>query len=119
MIAARLSQKQMDIVSPNSYAALETYNWVNRIAPTPGDPESVKQFLLFLKQQTINSLCATTLREQGRDKCEPSKCYWHGKFKWPKKKPQEGESQDIAPPELPNTGSKRQKRDPSSKSLDH
>ena len=67
--------------------------------------------------------CQTTV--QKKEECE---CFWHKRLEdelgrylseesW--KKPWEEEGQSIPPPEQPNAGSQRRKRDPSSESMDH
>jgi hypothetical protein len=126
VITARLSQKWTDIVTPNQFSALETCTPVF----VPWTPESVKKFQYNLIKTSREELCKWNLKEKGRKECVPSQCYWHRTMKEEleeamsqpvimSKKLWEEEGKTASSPELPNTGSQRQKRDPSSESLDH
>jgi hypothetical protein len=124
VITAWLSQKRTDIVTQNRFAALESCATPIRLAPAHWTPESVKQFELNLIKDTADSLCKFSLTEKGRKECNPEKCFWHKQMKTEleqlkSKEPRAEENKDVSSPELPNAGSQRQKRDPSSESLDH
>jgi hypothetical protein len=130
VIAARLSQKQTNIVTPNRFEALETCTTVDTPAFVPWTVESVMQFRLDSIKSFANGFCELCLKEKGIKECNLEKCFWHQRMEKEleearnqpvitSKKSWEEEGKATSSPKLPNAGSQRQKRDLSSESLDH
>jgi hypothetical protein len=75
--------------------------------------ESVKQPEINPIKNLTEKRCGDTVRAEPTKECKEN-------MKQPKtEKPQKGEHTTVSPTKLPDAGSQRRKRDPSSESLDH
>jgi Retroviral aspartyl protease len=110
VIAARLSRQRTDIVSLNRFDAFETCTMDESVST---GSESVTQPEINTIENLTEKSCDDTLRAEPTDKHKRSL------EQLKTEKPQKGEHTTVSPTTLPDAGSQRRKRDPSSESLDH